>query len=417
MLSEEQQQIEENLLSWVDKNVYKRKYYQNRTTYNQPPYITVGGYAGTGKTFLISHFRKKLKNQTRLLNVAFVTFTGKASTVLKEKLDEHNASFSSDFCGTIHKLIYIPRLWFDPKLNRKVVIGWEPIEEIPYDLIIIDEASMVNKTLWQDLLKYNVPIILVGDHGQLPPIDDNFNLIQNPTFKLSKIHRQAESSPLIALSKFVRENGYIKNNNIFSNEIFKLDWRLKECQKIWENVEIDSDLIILCGFNATRVNINNLVREKLDFTDKIPYPTERIVCLKNNYETKIMNGQISTVLWMMPAAPNFYRLTAQLDNSDLSYESLVSSSCFGKPQYDEAFELFGDKKIKDVLKDVGFSTFDLFDYGYCISVHKSQGSEWDRVVLFEQRSKYWDDDYYRRWLYTAITRAKKKLFVISNFYG
>ena len=74
------------------------------------------------------------------------------------------------------------------------------------------------------------------------------------------------------------------------------------------------------------------------------------------------------------------------------------------------------RDFRQEAKKRGFDTFDYFDYGYACSVHKSQGSEWDRVILFEQRTHRWEDAYYAKWLYTAVTRAKKKLFIISDFY-
>ena len=93
--------------------------------------------------------------------------------------------------------------------------------------------------------------------------------------------------------------------------------------------------------------------------------------------------------------------------------------CFGQVTY----TMFNQRKDSDVNKlkkyaiKKGYTGVDYFDYGYVTSVHKSQGSEWERVVLFEQRTKYWDDQYYARWLYTAITRAKEKLFIISDYWG
>ena len=78
--------------------------------------------------------------------------------------------------------------------------------------------------------------------------------------------------------------------------------------------------------------------------------------------------------------------------------------------------IYTDKFLNEFAKERGFVGIDYFDYGYTLSVHKSQGSEWNRVIVFEQRTKHWDDNYYARWLYTAITRAKNKLFIITDFY-
>ena len=380
---------------------------------------TVGGYAGTGKTFLISQLRNKINNIFPKISVAFVTFTGKASSVLKHRLSESGSLYFEDYVGTIHGLIYKPEVVWDRKLKAFVIIGWtkKSSDEIPHQLIIIDEASMVSKEIWNDLKSFNKSIVSVGDHGQLPPIGDQFSLLASPDYTLTQIHRHSLNSPIIALSKFVRDEGYIPTNKYFSQEVFKLSWDHPMCQKIWNNkLNIDKDLIILCGFNTTRCYINDLIRKRLHYRHKEPYPGERLVCLANNHYIKIMNGQTGSLMWLMPEDSDLYRITLEMDDGEI-YESMASNTCFGQVSY-TIYEK--SKKMKEQVEAAaskGFQKVDYFDYGYCISVHKSQGSEWERVVLFEQRTNHWDDEYYARWLYTAITRAKQKLFIISDFYG
>jgi len=215
----------------------------------EPFVLTVGGYAGTGKTTLLCELRKEIYNKFPKLSVAFVTFTGKASSVLQTKLDVNGiSSYENDYIGTIHGLIYKAETRYDTKLKAHVIVGWKLKEEddVWHDVIIIDEASMVSKQLWDDLGKFGKPIIGVGDHGQLPPIGDQFNLLTHTDFKLTEIHRQALNSPIIALSKLVREQGYIPTNKFFSPEVFKLSWRNDQCKQIWDNnVVFDDDLIIL----------------------------------------------------------------------------------------------------------------------------------------------------------------------------
>ena len=372
----------------------------------------IGGYAGTGKTTLICELRKQLKMK---IPVAFLTFTGKASSVLKEKLNNSNVLYPDDYIGTIHGLIYKPKTRWDKKLKTYVIIGWKlkDKEEIWPRLFIIDEASMISKSIWKDLLKFDKPIIAVGDHGQLPPIGDDFNLMSNPDYKLTEIHRQSLNSPIISLSKFIREEGYIPNK-MFSPEVFKLSWDHPWCKKMWnEKIDFKEDLIILCGFNTTRANINDRIRKKLGYTKQIPYPGERIVCLKNNHYADVMNGQISTVVWVMPEIKGLQRMTINI-NSDI-YELMVGIKCFGQVQYTMYDKLFKQNdELKKHAEEKGYRVVSYFDYGYAISVHKSQGAEWNKVILFEQRSQHWDDEYYAKWLYTAVTRSKEKLMIINN---
>ena len=376
----------------------------------------IGGYAGTGKTYLLSHIRKEIHRLYPRLGVAFVTFTGKASSVLENKLINNDARFDDDYVGTIHGMIYRPETEYDPKTKTQIIKRWvkRDREDIWHQLIFIDEASMVSRKIWKDLISYSKPIVAVGDHGQLPPVGDDFNLISNPDYTLTEIHRQALGSPIINLSKFVRDNGFIPENRFFSKEVFKLSWNLDQCKTIWNNIQFSENIMVLCPFNGTRKNLNNKIRLKLNYKHKIPYPGERVICLRNNHGNGIMNGQLGTVLWVMPEEYNLYRMTIQMDGFNFPHESMVSDVAFGEKDYN-IYER-NDNKL-DYAKEHGFSAIDYFDYGYSSSVHKSQGSEWDRVVVFEQRTKHWDDDMFTRLLYTAITRAKEKLFVISDYWN
>jgi len=409
MLTDEQATAHDHIIDWFKTN--------KNSTYN--PYIVIGGYAGTGKTYLISQISKTIKKEFKSIKIAYVTFTGKASSVLKSRLDEEIFIDVSDYIGTIHSLIYKPKYKYSVELKRPVFCGWKKLDHLDfyYDLIIIDEASMVSFDIWDDLKSYNIPIIAIGDHGQLPPISEKaFSLMKNLDFELKEIHRQAENSPIISLSKFVRNCGYIPFgfHSKISKDSFKLKWDDPACKKIWNSIDFSgNDVINICGFNQTRVNINNMIRTKLEYKTEYPYTNERIICLKNNRETHVMNGQLGTLIWMTPNTKNTYRMTVSLDGfSEDYYEGVVYDGCFGQVSYEDIYQ----KKDKKLLKEIGDDTLDYFDFGYCISVHKSQGSEFDKVVLFEQRTKHWDDEYYTKWLYTAVTRASKKLMVISGFY-
>lgn len=386
-------------------------------------YITLGGYAGTGKTTLISYLSEIMRqySQQRFFNIAFLAYTGKASHVLKIKLKESGALKGNDFCGTIHRVMYYPKLK-EVRIGdvvRKVIVGWEKKEDLEYyDLIIVDEASMVNREIWMDLLSYKIPIIAVGDHGQLPPVGSNFNLMESPQLILNEIHRQAEESPIIRLSKQIRETGSLilpyptKNNS----KAFLMDWKDPNCKRVFEKVEFDEDIVCLCGYNQTRVKLNDLIRKKYKYLLDEPYPGERIICLKNNYDTGIMNGQIGKLIWALPEGPHLLAGTIMMDGYEDPFILLIHLGGFGQISYNGLFETDLNKKFKKELIKNEIPSLDFFDYGYAITVHKSQGSEWNRVVLFPQRNKYQTDDEFRRWLYTAVTRAKEKLFVITNFW-
>jgi exodeoxyribonuclease V len=408
MLTEQQEIVKKNVINDFFTSTFRK------------PLIIVGGYAGTGKTFLITKIREEAMKVMPWACVAFCTFTGKASSVLKTKLQENKAYYpDQDFVGTLHSFLYEPETQYNKDLKAFVIVRWRrkpnPAEGFKY--LCIDEGSMVSKELWADIISNDIPILVVGDHGQLPPIGAQIDLMEKPNYILTEIQRQVADSPIIKLSAHVRKYGLIPKNTIFGKDVMKISWNRNETKTIWDTLNFDENIIILCGFNTTRAYLNDQVRMRLGFGNKnIPYPGERIVCLQNNRDYGIMNGQIFTVQWVYPIDSQVYRITLKNDETNKFFECFMSPVCFGQVTYTTETETGLEANKKYLSKHYGAPSLAFFDYGYALSVHKSQGSEWQKVIVFEQRSQYWDDDYYKRWLYTAITRAKEKLLVISDFY-
>lgn len=422
-LSKEQSTICNNLLDWVDS------FNSSMSPSPKKRYIVLGGFAGTGKTYLASKFRVLLNEYYgEKFKVGFCTFTGKAVSVLKKKLEEAGGLFKQDEISTIHSLIYIP-VYHKNEKGEKLLIGWKKTETLDhFKLIIIDEGSMVNKVIWDDLSSYNIPIIIIGDHFQLPPIDGKFNIMENPDLTINEIQRQ-QSDELINFSNYVRQNGRTGSYPIWistNKTIIKMDWRNKATKEFiekkipWKNQDDLKNYQILCGMNNTRVILNNMAR-KYKFTNPTenPYPGDRLVCLKNNHQTKLMNGQMGTLVWNLPAEKDFQTMSVNLDDSEELYNTLVHLYCFGKISYNDMWEKVFEKnkkRLPRLLKESNSAELDIFDFAYAISVHRAQGSEWDKVVLIEERNSYQDDDNWARWLYTAVTRAKQKIVIITNFY-
>jgi len=231
----------------------------------QSDHLTLGGYAGTGKTTLISQLRKEIDIINSKAKIAFCAFTGKATQVLKNKLIQNQAIYKKDDISTIHSLIY--RTIED---ERGAVLGWirKELEEVDYDLIIVDEASMVDEKIWNDLRSYAIPIIAVGDHGQLPPISGNFNLMNSPQIKLENIHRQAEGNPIIQVSILAREKGKIPHQK-WDKNVFKVP--TYEGHEYFEDLfsSYNADTLVLCNFNNTRLRLNKSIRNHLGFKVKI----------------------------------------------------------------------------------------------------------------------------------------------------
>lgn len=359
--------------------------------------LTLGGYAGVGKTTIVAEAVRILRGRSRKkwrhkdAKMAFACYTGKAADVLRRKLEAAGAVRGDDYRGTIHGLIYEPR--FD---KHSHIIGWDRRKELDYDLIVVDEASMVDDEIENDLSSYGVPILYVGDHGQLPPINGRRNLMSNPEVRLEKIHRQAADNPIIKLSMMAREGGHIPVGK-------HGEWVSKVSdQNIVDRIEKPEDAMILCGWNNFRVEMNRKIRALLGIVDPSPVIGDRVICLRNNKEQEIYNGMTGTITRIEDGNQHAWWMEITLDGVEIPFRGLVSRHQFGVPS---------------TLKNAPGWTYDepveLFDYGYAMTVHKAQGSEHSRVVLFEQRFAAMDDDLWRRWLYTGITRSRERLLIVG----
>ncbi len=362
-------------------------------------FITLGGYAGTGKTTLIAMLRKLLYKDNEKLKVGFASYTGKAARVLRTKLIEQKAISKKDSVGTIHSLIYSPMV-----NDKQEIIGWKRKDKLESNLIIIDEASMVDSEIWEHLLGYGIPIIAVGDHGQLPPIKGSFNLMEKPDIVLEHIHRQAEANPIIGLSIQAREHGHVRQG-VYSEKVKKYtpedaDFQL-EMDEVLQN--FSPETLILCGYNHTRKKLNNHIRLEQGIETEEPSVGDRVICLRNNHEKGIANGMLGTITNISTKDKDWYEAEIAMDGEEELYQGLISAKQFGS---DKALN-FTDKRSR-VMRG------DLFDFGYALTVHKAQGSQARRVILFEERFKKMDDTAWKRWLYTAITRAEEELIIFGK---
>lgn len=395
-LSDEQSAVLKAILDWIPK-VQKNS--------GTSPYITVGGYAGTGKTVTLGFLAKELESRGK--SVAFATLTGKAASVLGRSLAANGVVPA--YCGTIHRMLYRPVV--DEATG--VVTGWEKGKVVHADIIVIDEGSMVSSALLEDIRELGRPIIIVGDHGQLPPVGESLNLMAEPHLRLETVRRQALDNPIIALSLAIREDKdwrkivksgpkdsaiqYI-NLGMFSSLI------MQEFKTVQDR-PMDQDPLVLCGMNRTRNQLNQIAR--LHMKDKPLNLGERVVCLKNQYFGKavIANGFRGKVT-RLGVTHNPHHLAADVLFPDEGLELSRGIMCK---------EQFGQEKMFQSFKEVSptFEHWDdmglPFDYGYAMTVHKAQGSQADRVFLMAER--FGDPTQYKRWMYTAVTRASKSLVI------
>ena len=291
-----------------------------------------------------------------------------------------------------------------------MVASFKRIQSIRHDLIVVDEASMVGGPLWDDLCSFEVPIVAIGDHGQLPPLEGTLNLVAEPRLRLETIHRQAEGNPIIKVSLLAREDGVIPEG-VYGPGVEKIP---KDVDSTRERLESEfesftAETMILCGYNRTRVALNKHVREKLGFEGEELMQGERVICLRNNWSARqhpIFNGMLGEVLSIEPEMDHgivhWYNVIFQMDGEDRLYTGQIT-----------AHQIDNLKTVHEVEGLPPTEIGDRFDRGYALTVHKAQGSQARKVILFEQKSKLWSGDAYRRWLYTAVTRAREELLIVG----
>ena len=360
----------------------------------------MGGFAGTGKTTLIGHICNELRNEKKDIKFAFCSYTGKASRVLNQSLNSSKSINDSDYVGTIHRLIYHPII-----NDKDEIVGWERIskEEFKYDMIIVDEASMIDEEIWNDLLSFDVPILAVGDHGQLPPVKGNFNLMANPVLRLEEIYRQERNNPIIKISEIARKYGTIPVFN-FSDTVKKLDKREPDTGEFIKNKleSFNSDWMVLTGYNHTRIKLNKGIRQLLEFDSPEPMCGDRVICLKNNHTDGIYNGMVGNIISSSKEGNDqknlYYDMIVHFDGEDNDFIGKVCIDQFNSQE-----------QITNKDSEMNF-----LDFGYALTVHKAQGGQAPKVLLFEERFSRMDDDMWRRWLYTGVTRAMEELYIIGE---
>ena len=355
-------------------------------------YLT-NDYIVTHNTTLVQYIIDELhipENQ-----VVYIAYTGKATLVLRNKGCKN--------AMTAHKLLYhseeLPDGTFVHTPKKKL--------DKPYSLIVCDEASMLPQEMIDLLLSHHVYVLFLGDNAQLPPIEGKQTILDNPDVFLAEVTRQALDNPIIKLSMDVREGKSLEYGG-------DKRCRVVPNSKITDALLLGADQIIV-GKNITRHKINEYIRS-LKWGEKYsvdPLDGEKCICLKNNWNKvgsngdALVNGQIGylTNIHIYEMYPYKKVINADFVSDDggvykdllIDYNLMVN----GKPTVnkDNWKEYAGAPKLFE------------FAYAYAITCHKSQGSEFNRVILFEE----WLGDYEQhvKWLYTGITRAAKQLVVVK----
>jgi exodeoxyribonuclease-5 len=337
------------------------------------------GYAGAGKTTLARHFAESAGE------VAFAAFTGKAAHVMRQK--------GCEGATTIHSLIYRPARDDEAEEGELLFTIRRDAPASTADLIIIDECSMVDEELGRDLLSFGKPVLVLGDPAQLPPVKGGgFFTETEPDFMLTEIHRQAQGNPIIRLSMQIREGRPQTGSDDFGGD--------HSCRIIRRDEVTSEDILgadqVLVGTNRTRKRYNDRIREMKGHTDALPEAMEKLVCLRNNKTKGLLNGGIWTVVLRKAPRGEKARMIVAPEDGGKQVSISVPKAMFTE----------GSENVSWAVR----KNSDEFDYGYALTVHKSQGSQWDDVVLFDESFAF--REHSARWLYTGVTRAAEKLTLV-----
>lgn len=361
---------------------------------NKEPYTVIAGPAGSGKSSLVRFIIDALDIPEE--QVVYIAYTGKASLVLRNKGCKNSL--------TAHKLLY------HAKEKPDGTYEFKPKKYLDgnYKIIVLDECSMLPEEMYELLLSHKVHVLALGDNEQLPPVSGDSKILDHPHVILDEIVRQALDSPIIRLSIDIRAGKWLEYGGV-------KECRVTPQEKVTDKLLLGADQI-LCGKNITRHCLNDRLR-RIKFGEQYtntPLNGDKVICLRNEWnalssdDDPLVNGMIGTIN------------NIQLSEDDKLYKPKMTAD-FISDSNGTYYNLHMDYKIftekeTTVNKDnwmqypKNLRAYE-FDYGYAVTTHKFQGSEAEKVVVYDE----WlgDRDYHRRWLYTSVTRASKMLVVVK----
>ncbi len=406
------------------------------------PLYYLAGFAGTGKTTLAKYLADGVEG-----SVSYAAYTGKAAYVMAQK--------GCNGASTIHSLIYHPK----EKCRVKLAALTKEIAELtaalgetseqsdrsdfdqamrdaesaaplpPSDrsrmraqlrelevrraeerknlarpaftlnldseiknssLVVIDECSMVDETIGLDLLSFGVPILVLGDPAQLPPVGSGGYFVgMEPDFFLTEIHRQARDNPIIELATRIRRGDGLPSDGMFGES------QIARRGSLGPEVVLESDQLLV-GRNKTRHRSNRLFRKLTGMDGEYPNVGDKLVCLRNDHEYGLLNGSLWNTLECDEINEERLLLSVTNDEGTIVDCEAHAAHFIGTETTDLPW--YERKEAQE------------FDFGYALTVHKSQGSQWDNVFLIDESSYFRHDA--KRWLYTAVTRAANKITIV-----
>lgn len=415
-LTEEQELAVKAVKRWYDEK--------------ESPVFRLFSPAGCGKTTIARHIAAALG-----VNAVFGAYTGKAAHVLRRKgvpaqtihssiyMLDKQMKLRAERWDLLRELAEITEEWQEAvsypgggspdvwgplteqkeELERKIeeieaklrrpAFSLNEMSDWAYaDLIVLDEVSMVNEGMARDIESFGVPVLVLGDPAQLPPIEGGgYYTAAEPDFLLTEVHRQALESPVLKLATDIR---------------LGLGWAEHRVPvSLAEAMEADK---ILCWKNSTRWNLIRKIREKQGKPMGEPSVGDEIMALVNNKDLGVFNGEHFEVL-AIKGGPHGSGVWELLLRSEADGgERWMSAMAGGFQGLDEERAA---KRAGAWRGEIG-----LFTYSDVLTVHKAQGSEWGHVYVVDQTAQMTRSTAAekRAWAYTAVSRASDRVTIAST---
>lgn len=397
------------------------------------PYTVISGYAGTGKSTLVKFIVAALNIDED--DVAYIAYTGKASQVLKSKGCKNAI--------TAHKLLYYANK------NKDGEFIFRPRERLehPYQLIVVDEVSMLPEEMWYQLLSHGVYVLALGDPGQLPPVKERpAPILEKPHVFLDEVMRQAQESAIIRLSMHIRDGKDFRTFPSVSGEVLIIPHKYQFASEDQALLQASQ---IICGTNAERNRLNNRIRQ---LQGKGPEPEigDKIIGLDNHWDdiseqgNALTNGAIGEIT-SYEIKPQFYAQSNarwagfpeetkimwtnfKTEYNDNFYRIPIDYNCIitGEPQLTSKQEAIianynkglSAKQKRDPWYDAARYYKEIpyhFNYGYAITCWKAQGGEFPLVLGYEAKwLKNRNPEEYKKYLYTLVTRSSEKIILVGD---
>lgn len=383
--------------------------------------LIISGPAGSGKSITLAEAFKREKARMAL------TPTGKAAARLRA---------AKIPARTIHSQLYFPR-------EAKQGLDWslradDELDLHARDLIVVDEGSMMGPRIAADLKglveRFGLRLVIVGDAFQLPPVlspaevaawGSDFSVMRGDGFEtaqrvaLTEVFRQALESPVLRAATAIRE-GKAAPTDGDPRFVARVGGAEVTAEILSEAYKRGLDVIGVTWKNQDRHTINRGVRKRHGHVSPLPEPGEPVVVLSNARFLNLWNGEVLIVerlegtpqrLRPHAATPTAVKAVVRRPTGELQNVDLVTDFLG-----DEAAGLVPANLYKESFGIPSVSRHRMLcvDWGYCLTAHKSQGSEWDVAIVYVPGGIMSVQDGWRHWVYTAMTRAKGALAIIAD---